>query len=245
MSGQPVLVSTPAALEPVTEAPVVVMMTEDEARDRVDLINSQVRGIGALLLDLKEREGWKALNYNSWTECLNKEFDESRRHLYRLMNAEEVRRDLGPIGHSVPESQLREFVDVPSEQRVEVYKEAKATALEGKVTAKHIRAVKKRRARPPVVREAVHGDTLEDRYDRFWYNLCRDLLYYPAVSEKDGLFAYMIDVCTKARQVLHETNDPAAIYQRTSPNHRKIIAAVLRSASTDPAPESGTLSTMT
>lgn len=125
---------------------LVVMMTADEARERVNQINSEVRGIGALLLDLKEREGWKALGYSTWTECLEKEFEESRRHLYRLMNAEEVRRDLGPIGHidvsQVPESQLRELVDVPSEERVPVYQESVETAPEGRVTAAHIQRTK-------------------------------------------------------------------------------------------------------
>jgi hypothetical protein len=88
---------TPYA-EPKSVETLVVMMTEAEARANIQKINDLVGSVGKLLVDLKEREGWKALGYHTWTECLNQEFNESRSYLYKLMAGEEVRRDMSPIG---------------------------------------------------------------------------------------------------------------------------------------------------
>src|SRR5205807_1142448 len=58
-------------------------MTRDEARQCVERINHHLDEARALLLDLYEREGWRALGYASWRECVAGEFPKWRQsYLY-------------------------------------------------------------------------------------------------------------------------------------------------------------------
>ena len=61
-------------------------MTEQEARQAVNAIRQSAAEIGRYLLDLRQRQGWKALGYRSFTAMLEGEFAYSRQHLYRLMS---------------------------------------------------------------------------------------------------------------------------------------------------------------
>jgi hypothetical protein len=131
-----------AELEPVTEAPVVVMMTEDEAKDAVNRINQHVGRIRSLLLDMYERQGWRALGYKSWRACVAAEFDQSQSYLYRQLDAAKSERDISPIGERLPESHLRKLSDLEPEQKRAVYAKALETAPNGKVTASHLAVVK-------------------------------------------------------------------------------------------------------
>ena len=69
-------------------------MTADEARACVRAINSNATDMGRNLLELKEREGWRALGYANWTACLQNEFGYSRQYLYDLMDAAPVQERL-------------------------------------------------------------------------------------------------------------------------------------------------------
>jgi len=66
------------------------MMTEEEARKRVISINSGMNNVRFLLLDFYEREGWRALGYESWRECVTAEFGQSKTHLYRQLEAAQI-----------------------------------------------------------------------------------------------------------------------------------------------------------
>lgn len=126
------------------------MMTEDEARKRVTTINAGMNNIRALLLDFHEREGWKALKYDSWRECVVAEFGQSQAYLYRQLEAAQIEerinqasieageKSFSPIGEKeIPESQLRPLAAVPPEDQPAVYALAKETA-KGKLTAAHV-----------------------------------------------------------------------------------------------------------
>jgi hypothetical protein len=130
-----------AELEPVTEAPVVVMMTEDEARDRVDQINNHSNRIGELLLELHDRQGWRASGYNSWDECSASAFKYSRSRLYQLIDAARVEKNVSnmlDIGESLPARAVDQLKHLEPEQQREVVQKAKDAAPDGKVTAKAV-----------------------------------------------------------------------------------------------------------
>lgn len=137
------------------------LMIYQEARECVDKINSNMNNIRTLILDLYEREGWSALGYQSWRECVTKEFQQNQNYLYRQLEAAQVEKNILPIGKTserIPESQLRPLVflrDNPEQQR-EVWKEAVETAPEGKVTAAHVKAV---------VDKSIQGDAYEEPED--------------------------------------------------------------------------------
>lgn len=128
-------------------------MSADEARMRVDAIRGAVISIRQHLYELWSRQGWKSLGYESWHACVQAEFNQSESYLYRQLEAAKVEREILPEEEQgrMPESQLRPFLQLPSGQRTEVFKEAKETAPEGKLTAKHIEQVvaKYQPAKPP------------------------------------------------------------------------------------------------
>jgi len=113
-----------------------VMMTPREARKRVATINSSMNNIRALLLDFHEREGWKALGYESWRACAAAEFHQSERYLHRQLEAAQAEKAMDrPIGQK-PEARLRPLIGLPPEEKKEVYQKAVETVQEGKVTAR-------------------------------------------------------------------------------------------------------------
>lgn len=121
-------------------------MIYKEAREAVDQINSNMNNVRYLVLDLYEREGWVALGYQSWRECVVAEFKQNENYLYRQLEAAQVQKNILPIGkNEIAESQLRPLIklrDNPAQQR-EAWQKAVETAPEGKVTAAHVSKVVK------------------------------------------------------------------------------------------------------
>ena len=71
-----------------TEVTTTVLMTKDEARECVNAIIRCLNDARELVLDLYEREGWRALGYASWRECVTAEFPQySQSYLYRQLEA--------------------------------------------------------------------------------------------------------------------------------------------------------------
>lgn len=141
------------------------MMTPEQARARVIQINSGINNIRALLLDFHDREGWKALGYASWRECVTAEFGQSKTHLYRQLEAARIEQRINeeensPMGEKsestmgekepadedvpfptpepIPERVLRPLSAIPPEDQPTVYQLAKETAPDGRLTAAHV-----------------------------------------------------------------------------------------------------------
>lgn len=74
----------------------LTLMTVDEARACVDSIKSSLEDVRAQLFDLREREGWRALGFASFRECIHGEFAMSERRAHQLVNAHMVDRVLAP-----------------------------------------------------------------------------------------------------------------------------------------------------
>jgi hypothetical protein len=90
----------------------VEVMTEREARACVECIRAGLEDIRRDVLDLYEREGWRALGYTSWRECAVKEFQQSQPRLYQLLAAAQVDREISTMVEKpvvIPERQAREL----------------------------------------------------------------------------------------------------------------------------------------
>ncbi|GIK40238.1 MAG: hypothetical protein BroJett011_40710 [Chloroflexota bacterium] len=130
-----------------TDLTIIQPMTETEARVLIEEIKTDISAVGAKLLELHEREGWKALGYSSWRECVMQEFDFQSSHVYRLLDFAKIQRVLSPIGENgyplpAAESVARPLAALPDpEQQREAWQQAVDTAPGGKVTAKHVENV--------------------------------------------------------------------------------------------------------
>jgi hypothetical protein len=117
-------------------------MVYAEAKDCIAKINANMTNIRQLVLDLYEMDGWSALGYASWRECVTAEFKNSQQYLYYQLEAAKTERNISTtveIG-SIPERHLRPLTklrDNPEQQR-EAWQKAVDTAPEGKVTAAHV-----------------------------------------------------------------------------------------------------------
>lgn len=150
-------------------------MSADEARACVDRIKRSMEDIRADLWHLKERQGWRALGYVTWQDCIRDEFAMSRQRGYQLVNAYTVDRILAgvddvnnvdissgdPVAEiaqpdSIPEAHARELtpiIDDPDAVRAVV---AKVRDEKGdQATAEDVRAeVDEHLARPPRAKAA-------------------------------------------------------------------------------------------
>lgn len=95
-----------------------------EARACVTAINQQLNSARALLLELCEREGWRALGYDSWRECVVVEFQQSQATLYYQLQAARTEREISkrlemPIPR-LSDLHLRQIAALPPADRREV-----------------------------------------------------------------------------------------------------------------------------
>jgi hypothetical protein len=72
----------------------IVLMNAAEARAAVDAINEAAHAACALILELEEREGWRALVYTSWRACAATELQRSVATVYRMLDRARVERNL-------------------------------------------------------------------------------------------------------------------------------------------------------
>lgn len=134
MDSGAVAVSTAARLE----------MTLDEARETDRLIKRHINTTRYLLLDMRDRKGWKALGYESFKEYGEKELGYQENYIHKLVNAAEISLQIGFDQDCTivqpKESHLRPLTQVPEEVRREIWEEATRKAQEEgvKMTAKRV-----------------------------------------------------------------------------------------------------------
>lgn len=167
-------------------------MIYKEAREVVDKINANMNNVRYLVLDLYEREGWSALGYGSWRECVTKEFQGKQSYLYYQLEAAQVeknistnveKQDLIPESHLRPLTKLR---DNPEQQR-EAWQKAVETAPDGKITAAHVSKVVREMTEPekpkpyvlhkPIIEKELVSEDFQLAYDNMIIELknCRAL----------------------------------------------------------------------
>ena len=118
-------------------------MTLDEAVETDRLIKRHINTTRYLLLDMRDRQGWKALGYESFVAYGENELKLGSAYVYRLAESAEIALQIGfsPIGENQPkESQLRPLAQVPEEERKAIWEEATRKAEEegAKLTAQRV-----------------------------------------------------------------------------------------------------------
>lgn len=152
----------------MSDIAIVEPMTRDEALDCLRAIKDRLREARQKALELYQREGWKALGYDSFKACAEAEFGNSFQHLYRLKDAALIEKALreSPAGEllpaNVPERHLRVLkaaLETP-EDRSDAYIRAQdAAKAEGTaVTERHVqKGVEVVKAKQAASRYAVIG----------------------------------------------------------------------------------------
>jgi myosin heavy subunit len=144
-------------------------MTHEEAIAKHQELKSLHSVMRSMLLDMRDRKGWKALGFESWEQYGEKEWDYGKQYLYRLATASRIESIVSPIGEKeIPESQLRPLTQVPDDIKKQIWDEVHE---ENKVvTAKLIQdAVDQYKAEMRFVKdEAEKGIEAEQRRVEEW-----------------------------------------------------------------------------
>lgn len=162
---------TTAPAAPIEIVQGEAMLSAEEARQIVKNINGHMEQSRKDLIELYDREGWRALGYSSWGACVKAEFDGSSTALYRQLAAAKIEREVfgdSRIGNPVPASQLEAVKDLPTEQKRAAFQRADELAGDQPRTAKHIQQAAAEIAAPDLPidfaivqrRLAAHGITL-------------------------------------------------------------------------------------
>lgn len=124
-------------------------MTDAEARECVAKINNNMTNIRSLVLELYEREGWSAMGYANWRECVAAEFKQGENYLYKQLEAAQTERNICTTVQ-IPERQLRPLTKLRNdpEKQKEAWQQAVDTAPDGKVTAAHVYKIVKEMTEP-------------------------------------------------------------------------------------------------
>ncbi len=95
---------------------VTLLMTRKEAEKCVRDIRCASSTIRELLIDLHDREGWRALGYESFSGCAQQEFGSSTAYIYRQLavGSLEQRLEIGDVGDN-KESHLRPLLTILKE----------------------------------------------------------------------------------------------------------------------------------
>lgn len=161
-------------------------MIYKEAREVVDKINSNMNNVRHLVLDLYEREGWSALGYASWRECVTAEFKGTQQYLYYQLEAAQTERNISTvveIKENIPERQLRPLTklrDNPDLQR-QAWQKAVETAPDGKITAAHVSKVVREMTEPekpkPYIlhKPIIEKETVSEDFQRAYDNMIVEL----------------------------------------------------------------------
>lgn len=118
------------------------IMSRASAKLALNQAKEGLRNARLALLDLHEQRGYRQLGYATWEEFVCAEFTQSSRHVYRLLAAARIERELagsakGPGTGNIPETVLRELSRADSKaMRREIWEEANA---DGPATSDKVR----------------------------------------------------------------------------------------------------------
>jgi hypothetical protein len=178
-------------------------MTAAEARAKTDAIRLHLDQAGhhtfearKEALDLKRREGWKALGYSSFAACSKAEFGKSYQYLYKLIRAEEIAESFAlfsPMGETphLIELHARELNKLPTpEAQHEAYERAQslATAEQTNLEFRHVQqAVQITQAeqianRNPVIARMVAAEEITALTGAALARKCQQ--YTPAIQQR-------------------------------------------------------------
>jgi hypothetical protein len=122
-------------------------MIYKEARECADRINANMNNVRRDVVELHNRDGWEALGYTNWTDCVNSEFKQGGNYIFKQFAAAQIEQNVTDctivqLG-TIPEGQLRPLSKLEPDQQRQAWQKAIETAPEGKVTAAHVSKVVK------------------------------------------------------------------------------------------------------
>lgn len=123
-------------------------MTKEEANQTVYAIHLELASadkhlsnVREFIVDLYQRRGWEALEYPSWRQCVLDRFTGAASTMYRQLHAGMIEQLIGVAIGDTPEAHLRGMTDLTPEATAAVWQVVKNTAVDGNVTAAHVRSV--------------------------------------------------------------------------------------------------------
>ena len=137
--------------------PATRPMIYKEARECADRINANLSNVRQDVIDLHDRDGWDALGYSCWTECVQKEFQQAERYIFYQYKAAQIEQNINDSAKTnctrvqlgtIPEKQLRPLSKLEPQQQREAWQQAVATAPDGKVTASIVSKIVKKMTAP-------------------------------------------------------------------------------------------------
>ena len=115
-------------------------LTAHQARQLCKKIAQQAEDLRALLLQLRDGEGWRSLGYATWAACCEKEFGYTKRHANYLIQTDAVKKQVGEIYPTpIKDSHAKALARVPEGKRQAVLDAATEQAGDKPVTAVRIR----------------------------------------------------------------------------------------------------------
>ena len=124
----------------------VIIMGEAEARMLVQKIRDNLNSLADDLWELKNREGWKALGYNSWRDCAMAEFDLSQSRVYQLLTHAQITRNIASdstmVEKPTSERQTRPLQELPPTEQPVAWASAVREA-QGQPSAKQVERIVK------------------------------------------------------------------------------------------------------
>lgn len=156
-------------------------MIYKEARECADRINAGINNVRRDVVELHDRDGWEALGYKDWTECVQQEFKQTERYIFYQFKAAQIEQNVSDcttvqLG-TIPERQLRPLSKLEPDQQREAWAKAVETAPEGKVTAAHVQKVVKEmsgeQSKPyalkphqPIIKQELISEDFQLAYDQ-------------------------------------------------------------------------------
>jgi hypothetical protein len=124
--------------------PLPLTLTERQALDRLETVIRDglptFYAVGEALTTIRNQHLYRT-EFRTFEEYCLQKWDIGRASAYRMIDAAEVKDNVSPHG-DVPlptnESQVRALKAAPPDKQADVWNQARATAPDGKVTAKHI-----------------------------------------------------------------------------------------------------------
>ena len=141
----------------------VVLMDKTEAQSLVKEINKGIATVGGMLADLLDREGWRALGYESWRDCCMAEFEFSQSRIYQLLNHQRVIKNISAdstiVEKPTNESQTRPLQKLTALDQAQAWRNAQAKGGRRQPTGKQV---------AQVVRGISKADQLQDKGKRVY-----------------------------------------------------------------------------
>ncbi len=143
------------------------LMTREEATMCLMRIKSSAGVAHDEMLKLRDREGWRALGYRSWSACVEAELPICRQRTYQILKWMEINAELSTSLDNfkpLPESTTRPLSGIPTrERRAEVARKVITAAGDRQPTPREMQAAVNEAQTAPAVAPGVTATQLKSQ----------------------------------------------------------------------------------